>query len=325
MERFSDIDPATARLWLTVPGDWRRPEDGSEYQILWDVGRAYGEVWPRPDPAEVEAFYRTSYYTHAGDQSARKSAKSFSQRLQTKISWLADRGVEPDRAWWERTLGDAPKRVLEIGCGGGHTLASLSSLGHSVTGVEPDRAALDAARSRGQRVYRGYGEALPEELADETFDIVIFMHVLEHALRPRQAVINAMRLLVPGGILVCEVPNNECLGREQFGSLWSWLDAPRHLNFFTERSLRALFRSVGLEVESIEFRGYCRQFAPAWKAEQRQIATAFGLGHDRRIAGSAYWRYLFRTLCAHERRKYDSVRVIARAGGMPGGVEGAPG
>ncbi len=322
MALFDNIDPATSEHWLTVPGDWRRPAVPEQYPILWDAQRGYGQVWPRPDASEIAEFYRVPYYTHSAGSSAAGTEHSLPQRVLTKLSWLADRGVEADRAWWQQAMGPAPRRVLEIGCGSGWTLELLSSLGHRVTGVEPDPSAVQASRSRGLRVLPGTGEALPEELAGEQFDAVIFMHVLEHVVHPTQALRNALRLLAPGGILVCEVPNNDCLARERFGEFWFWLDAPRHLNFFTEKSLRTLFQSLELEVMSIDHHGYCRQFAPGWQSVQRRIARIFGRERDRRVAETAYWTFLFRTALAGRRWKYDSLRLVARPGN--GGADRFP-
>jgi hypothetical protein len=97
---FRDIDPKTAKRWLLVPGDWRRPGVEEEYEILWDTTRRFGQVWPRPGPSEVSSFYDVeNYYTHGGGEKLPHQAQSFSQRLQTKIAWLGDKGIEPGAEW----------------------------------------------------------------------------------------------------------------------------------------------------------------------------------------------------------------------------------
>ncbi len=311
---FEKINPDLADKWLHVPGDWRRPSVKNEYTILWESQRSYGQVWPRPGLSEVPSFYQLEeYYTHAPRLMPGPLAHNPFQRLQTKISWLADKGVEPDREWWLKVLGDQKKRrILEIGCGNGANLTTLKALGHSVVGVEPDPEARAVARFAGHQVHEGTAEDLPREMLGGLFDVVIFMHVLEHCLDPFEAVRNAIGVLKDGGTVIAEVPNNECKGAERFGAAWHWLDVPRHLNFFTAHSLEELFGSVGMIVEDVMFRGYCRQFSSDWKEAQRKIAQNLGLSDQERPRGRDYWVYLAETIWATERKKYDSVRLVGR-------------
>ena len=46
------------------------------------------------------------------------------------------------------TIGAAPKRVLEIACGGGRILEPLARAGHNVTGFDTDEAMLEKCRKR---------------------------------------------------------------------------------------------------------------------------------------------------------------------------------
>lgn len=314
MNMFKNIDPDTARRWLLVPGDWRRPAAGERYEILWDGDRSYGQVWPRPPLSDLRAHYEVEqYYTHAADLAPASRPPGLLQRLQTKISWLADKGIEPDRSWWLRILGDRrPLRILEIGCGSGAGLSTLRALGHCVVGVEPDPAARAVARDAGHEVHEGTAEDLPPQVAGDRFDLVIFMHVLEHCLDPFEAMTNAVHVLKAGGTVVAEVPNNDCRGAGRFGMTWYWLDAPRHLNFFTVRSLNELFSAAALQVEEVSFQGYCRQFSAEWKEAQDRIATNLGLRDDQHPAERDYWLYLAETIRAADRKKYDSVRLVGR-------------
>ncbi|ARE42548.1 3-demethylubiquinol 3-O-methyltransferase (plasmid) [Rhodovulum sp. P5] len=313
MALFPDISEYSSETWMRVPGDWRRPAVDERYTVLWDRARKYGQVSPRPAAADVPAFYEIQdYYTHSGTALSAGATRTIGQKALEHLAWRADRGTEPDARWWAEILGDAPRRILEIGCGNGTNLTTLAALGHDVTGVEPDPAAREVARKAGFEVHPGTAEALPDRLAGETFDAVVFMHVLEHCVDPAAAMGNAVGLLGTGGLLIAEVPNNECLGAAHFGPLWHWLDVPRHLNFFTRNSLCALFEDAGLSVEDVLFRGYCRQFGPAWREVQAHIAAVFGMDRDRRIGTRSYWLYLLQTAAAAPGKKYDSVRVVGK-------------
>lgn len=311
MSKFTNIDPKLAHHWIKVPGDWRKANSDKHYDILWDGSRAFGQLWPRPTGTEVATFYEVDeYYTHQSTSDRKESSASVLQRVQTKLSWLRDYGIEPDKNWWAKTLGDKTLRILEVGCGNGSNLSMFISLGHQVVGVEPDPSALEVARSLGHQVFQGTAENLPAEVLNDRFDAVVFMHVLEHCIDPSMAVANAVKLLKPGGQLVAEVPNNDCQGVKRFGELWYWLDVPRHLNFFTESSLRSLAVTSGLTVDGSCFSGYCRQFGESWKKAQVEIAKKFGAEGDKRIESKSYWFYLLETAWSSDNRKYDSVRVI---------------
>lgn len=313
MHKFENINPATADKWLVAPRDWRKPHAGGSYEIIWDRARSFGQIKNRPTPREAfESYQVEEYYTHRKRERKTKGKVGLAQRLIGKISWLLDGSIEPSKEWWSKLLGREELKIIEIGCGNGSNLSMLKSLGHNVIGVDPDPAALEVARSEGHIVYNGTAESLPIEVLSDRFDVVIFMHVLEHCINPDQAMAGAIGVLKKNGTLVAEVPNNSCVGLDQFGELWYWLDVPRHLNFFTTESLCNLIRTHGLTIENVFFRGYCRQFSPEWKAAQREIANAFGIPNDRRLWHSKYWLLLVKTAWARSTRKYDSVRVIGR-------------
>jgi SAM-dependent methyltransferase len=112
----------------------------------------------------------------------------------------------------------------------------------------------------GLDVFYGTAESLPPEVKCRQYDMIVMNHVLEHTRDPLLALRNAMQLLVDGGKLVMEVPNNSCIGLKSSGIAWLHLDVPRHLYFFTPQSFRAICEKVGFEIISTEFNGYYRQF-----------------------------------------------------------------
>jgi hypothetical protein len=114
------------------------------------------------------------------------------------------------------------------------------------------------------------------------------------------------------------VPNSAAAGMQQSGVAWAMFDVPRHLHFFTRRSLRGFCEQVGLRVESVYYAHYCRQFSNAWVATERMLWDALvSLAAEpgpRPQANSKLraWKLLGTTLLASDERKYDSVGVIAR-------------
>lgn len=71
------------------------------------------------------------------------------QYRERRLVALYDRmnGADHDHAFYERRLGPAPQRVLDLGCGTGLLARRLARLGHEVTGVDPAAGMLDFARA----------------------------------------------------------------------------------------------------------------------------------------------------------------------------------
>jgi 2-polyprenyl-6-hydroxyphenyl methylase/3-demethylubiquinone-9 3-methyltransferase len=108
-------------------------------------------------------------------------------------------------------------RVLDIGCGGGFLAEEFAALGCRVTGVDPSRASVHAARShaaaRGLDIdYQvGTGENLP--VPDAAFDIACCCDVLEHVTDPGRVIGETARALKPGGLYLFDTINRTRLSK----------------------------------------------------------------------------------------------------------------
>jgi SAM-dependent methyltransferase len=304
----------TGEYKTTMPIDaktFRPIVHGSVYEC---ARCALGFVHPRPTPAETLSFYKLdAYYTQGASHMVQTPAPGWLSRLRTHLAWRFDGGERLFKVI-ENELAPG-SAVVDIGCGSGALLKELAGLGHRVTGVERDADSL-SWRENDIRVLEGSAEALPAALEPASCDGVVFSHVMEHLVDPVGALRHAATLLKPGGLLFCEVPNNESLVARQSGLAWEHLDIPRHINFFTEQSLVALVTSAGLAVRRGYFSGYWRYFVDPYIAtEQRifdQLAALPGGVHDAtRNSVARAWRLLAKTAWADPRRKYDSVGVVA--------------
>ena len=182
--------------------------------------------------------------------------------------------------------------------------------GYQTFGIEPDPIARLRAIEAGE-IFDGTAENPPKAILNRKFDIVQMSHVLEHCIDPFAAIANAKQMLAKDGTLIIEVPNNAALGFSMFQAAWPWADIPRHLNFFTDTSLRLLLQSNGLMIHQTIYTGYTRQFAPNWIAKQSEIWRAIKTDRTPNFE-IATWSLLLRTALSKDRCKYDSIRVHAR-------------
>lgn len=128
--------------------------------------------------------------------------------------------------------------ILDAGCGGGATLASLSRYG-CAQGMELSEEAVDYARQRGREVSRGSIESAP--FASEGFDLALALDVIEHVPDDLAALGELYRVLRPGGSVLVTVP--------AFEALWSAHDvANGHYRRYTLPGLRERVETSGFEV-----------------------------------------------------------------------------
>lgn len=145
----------------------------------------------------------------------------------------------------------APGKILDIGCGDGHWLAVMQSLGWSVQGIEQDPRRASTARARGVLVWVGNVADYPWD--GVPYDVIRLWHVIEHLPEPKTILSRVNPWLRPGGELIVGVPNLNGLMHKVFRKNWSGLEYPKHLFHFTSTGLDRLIRSSGFAQTRIRF------------------------------------------------------------------------
>ncbi len=102
-------------------------------------------------------------------------------------------------------------RILDIGCGGGILAEPLARLGADVVGADPSASniavATEHAAAAGVKV--DYRSTTAEDLAaaQESFDLVLAMEVVEHVADVRLFVETCAAMVKPGGLLIVATLN----------------------------------------------------------------------------------------------------------------------
>ncbi len=147
-------------------------------------------------------------------------------------------------------------RCLDVGCGMGNSYApELARRGSTYVGVDVSEEAVATARSAGLNA-QTIADAAELPFADDSFDLVVCVEVLEHLFAPQEAAREIHRVLRPGGRLVASAPNvaywrlraNLLLGvwnpiGDELSLEQPWRDP--HIRFFTRRALERMLRAAG--------------------------------------------------------------------------------
>ena len=161
--------------------------------------------------------------------------------------------------------------VLDVGCGPGAMVEEMLKRGCEFWGVDPSQKMLDICRGRFAQQDRAHflcADAMGLPLADESFDAVLCMGVIDGLRNRRQAIREMLRVLRPGGTLIVTFTNWHSpyawwknyvfypaisvwhALRERYGG-----DKPRHARrsggiraLYSKRAACDLLRSEGAEI-----------------------------------------------------------------------------
>jgi SAM-dependent methyltransferase len=157
--------------------------------------------------------------------------------------------------WWSnrfyallaRKHGPPQGKVLEIGCGLGHLLTWLVDR-YQVVGADINEWALEQARRNVPQ-----GEFITQSAEDlsafenESFQIVIAKHVVEHLQNPAQCITEIGRILAPGGLLVLATPNLDSPTRAWKKERWIGYQDPTHISLKTPAEWLGMLRNQQIQ------------------------------------------------------------------------------
>lgn len=250
--------------WVTS----RRDGTSRYYGLTAALGAPAARLWPLIREQACE--------TSAAEQDARRAEGVLAERRSKSAEFFSSavgqwdhlRGELFGQQFQQDTLLamlDRRLRVADLGCGTGQFSAVVAPYVAKVTAVDGSAAMLAAARTRladlaNVEIRRGTLEALP--IDDAQVDVAVLALVLHHVPDPGRVLIEAARVLAPGGrlLLVDMLPHDRTDYQQQMGHVWlgfaelqirRWLDAAglsevRFTALTTDATVKgpALFRAV---------------------------------------------------------------------------------
>jgi len=210
--------------------------------------------------------------------------------LLTCITYRAEQRL----AYYSELLGRRPRRILEIGAASGWMVKAYTDRGVSTLGLEIDPQLLECARALGAPVSEGDICTFDIDRLGK-FDVVCSSQTLEHILRPRRAMAQMVRALMPDGIVHVDIPNADSWGsrlrRRRHGpENWGVIALPHHQMGYYARTLNCLFAQSGLKVHSIgehptDHSVFGQVILPtAFRSRAALLASRF-LGHGYLLVG----------------------------------------
>jgi 2-polyprenyl-3-methyl-5-hydroxy-6-metoxy-1,4-benzoquinol methylase len=172
----------------------------------------------------------------------------------------------------------APRTFLDIGCATGMLLQWARDRGWEVQGVDVCRESAEyGQRTRGVPIRTGTLDEV--RLADGSFAVVHFSHLIEHLGDPRAFLREVRRVLRDDGWAVITTPNVAGFQALLFGARWRSAIVD-HLVLFSRRTLRRLLAEEGFAVvREVTWGGLAAGTAPSWlKRPADRLAKRWGFG-----------------------------------------------
>lgn len=254
---------------------------------------------PRPTVEQLREFYNNSSYFYS---------EYVPNKLDSNIAKKSTVGLHKII---KRYNPDA-KRILEIGCGYGHTLFGLSLNGYEVVGTDISKNRVEFAENNyGIKVYNS--EFPPDEFKN-SFDVVIMSQLIEHVINPLDYLKNAANFLRKNGIIFISTPNIDCFIFHLLGKHYEPIKPPEHISFFGPKSLDFISKKAGLEPVKIWTEN------PIWVDYNPVLYTLFSLlraigllqGFKRRLRRDVSDKYILATSTGitHRSILFKSIRLF---------------
>jgi SAM-dependent methyltransferase len=166
-------------------------------------------------------------------------------------------------------------RLLDVGCNIGTFLQEAKTEGFIVTGVEPDRKAVEIGVGSGLNIQCGYLHEMDFE--ESSYDVITLFEVIEHLQEPIRMMQECHRLLKPSGMVFMTTGNTQSWTVKFLKEKWDYFDlALGHISFFNPTSIARLAERGGFEVKKVETKRVSLQNGPGTSVLERFARKTFG-------------------------------------------------
>lgn len=139
--------------------------------------------------------------------------------------------------WWSnrfnamlaRRYGRSGTRLLEIGSGLGHLVGQLADT-FETYGIDVNPWAVNQSKAVAKQTCLQVASAQDLPFINDSFNVVIIKHIVEHLPDPRKAIREIGRVTEKGGTLILATPNLDSLLKPWKGDRWIGYQDPTHIS-----------------------------------------------------------------------------------------------
>ncbi len=136
-------------------------------------------------------------------------------------------------------------RFLDVGCGAGAFLKAAIGESWEAEGVEVSRSSVEYLQKQNIKVF--YGDLAAANFAENSFDVVTAVEILEHIAEPEIVLKEIFRVLRPGGLMWATTPHGNGASRRLLGADWTCVAPPEHLHLFSVKGIKNLLTEAGFQ------------------------------------------------------------------------------
>lgn len=163
---------------------------------------------------------------------------------------LIDGGTEPDRVYIKSFLkrfGKNPEKslMLEVGPGSARNLLYAKNQGYQTATLDVSEANNLYYRTVCQfdQVFNAF-----DQIADQSVDLILITHVIEHVPEPAAFMKEIYRILRPDGVILVSTPSTKSLFKKLLNYGWWIYDIDDHVSFFNASNLKKLLEQSNFQI-----------------------------------------------------------------------------
>lgn len=280
-----------------------------DYHLMQCEGCGVVLVHPQPE-INGQVFYDEGYYSGKSTHKENLDNENVLDPKRIEVRLDSCTGVIEQVMRFQPVAG----KWLDIGCGPGFLLTEAKQLGWEVFGFDVSPFAIKYAKDIFSLHQVQVGKLEDVNFKPAEFDVISLQHVIEHFFDPLYSMNKVVDWIKPRGILYIETPDIGSRIARKEGVDWEHIKLPEHLFYFSEKTLRYLFRLLKCEVLSVrrpvESTGAMKKMCGGEKKAR---------DFYNRFSGNRLFQLIVRTVrkaneCYRVRMKSESdmIHIIAR-------------
>jgi 2-polyprenyl-3-methyl-5-hydroxy-6-metoxy-1,4-benzoquinol methylase len=140
--------------------------------------------------------------------------------------------------------------ILDVGCGNGSFLDSVSDLFREFYASEFNEFAFKKAKQKVPGIIN-VGNDLSQ--LKGKIAVITLWHVLEHIPNPQEFLEKLKNHMDSESRMIFEVPNSDSLNFKIFKRNYNWISLPEHVFFYNKKSIKYLLDNLDMEIMDITY------------------------------------------------------------------------